>query len=68
MLMISETKIDEGFPLDEFKINGVNALSRLDRNSNDGGVMLFVREDIPAKLIASETPPVEGLYVALKLR
>ena len=68
MLMISETKIDEGFPLDEFKINGVNALSRLDRNSNDGGVILFVREDIPAKLIASETPPVEGLYVELKLR
>ena len=68
MLMISETKIDEGFPLDEFKINGVNALPRLDRNSNDGGVMLFVREDIPAKLIASETPPVEGLYVELKLR
>ena len=66
--MISETKIDEGFPLDEFKINGVNALSRLDRNSNDGGVMLFVREDIPAKLIAFETPPVEGLYVELKLR
>ena len=23
--------------------------------------MLFVREDIPAKLIASETPPAEGL-------
>ena len=30
--------------------------------------MLFVREDIPAKLIASETPPAEGLYVEVKLR
>ena len=30
--------------------------------------MLFVREDIPAKLIASDTPPVEGLYVEVKLR
>ena len=28
--------------------------------------MLFVREDIPAKLIASETPPV-GLYAEVKL-
>ena len=30
--------------------------------------MLFVREDIPAKLIASETSPVESLYVDLKPR
>ena len=30
--------------------------------------MLFIREDIPARLIASETPLVEGLYVEVKLR
>ena len=30
--------------------------------------MLFVREDIPAKLTASETTPVEGLYEEVKLR
>ena len=61
--MISKTKIDESFPLAQFKVNGFNAPFRLDRNSNGGGIMLFVRDDIPAKLIASETPPVEGLYV-----
>ena len=49
--MISKTKTDEGFPLGQFKINGFNAPFRLDRNSNGGGIMLFVREDIPAKLI-----------------
>ena len=30
--------------------------------------MLFVWEDIPAKLIASETPPVEDLYLEIELR
>ena len=30
--------------------------------------MLFVREDIPAKLIASETPPVDDLYLEIELR
>ena len=30
--------------------------------------MLFVKEDIPAKLIAPATPPVEALYVEVKLR
>ena len=53
ILMISETK---------------NVPFRLDRNINGGGIMLFIREDIPAKLIASETSPVEGLYVKVKLR
>ena len=53
ILMISETKIDESFPLGQFKVNGFNAPFRLDRNINGGGIMLFVREDMPAKLIAS---------------
>ena len=61
--MISETKIDESFPLGQFKINGFSAPFRLDRN-----IMLFLREDIPAKLMASETLPIEGLYVEKKLR
>ena len=67
ILMISETKIDESFPLGQFKINSFNALFRLYRNSNGGGIMLFVLEDIPAKLIAPEIPPVESLYVEVKL-
>ena len=66
--MISETKIDKSFPLGQFKINGFNAPLRLDHSSNCGDIVLFGREDIPAKLIVSETPPVEGLYVEVKLR
>ena len=68
ILMISETKIDESFPWDQFKINGFNAQFKLDHNSNGEGIMLFVREDISAKLIASNTPLVEGLCVEVKLR
>ena len=66
--MISETKINKSFPLGQFKINGFNAPLRLDHSSNCGDIVLFGREDIPAKLIVSETPPVEGLYVEVKLR
>ena len=62
--MIAETKIDESFPFSQLKINGFNAPFRLDRNSNGGGIMLFVREDIPA----SEAPPVKGVYLEVKLR
>ena len=68
ILMVSETKIDESFHLGQFKINGFNVSFKLDHNSNGGGIMLFVREDIPAKLMTSETPPIERLYVEVKLR
>ena len=66
--MILERKVDKSFPLGQFKINVFNAPFRLDHNSNGGDIMLFVWEDIPAKRISSETPPVEGLYVEVKLR
>ena len=68
ILMVSETTIDESSPLGHFKINGFNAPFRLDRNSNGGSIMLFIRKDIPAKLIASETSRTEGPYVEVKLR
>ena len=61
-------KIDESFPLGQFKVNEFNAPFRLDLNSNGEGIILFLWEDVPAKLIVSETPPVEGLYVEVKLR
>ena len=66
--MTSETKIDKSFPLGQFKVNGFNAPFSLNRNSNGRGFMIFVREDIPAKLITSETPPAEGLCVEVKLK
>ena len=68
ILIISETKNDERSPLGQFKINGFNTPFRLDRNSSSGGIILFVREDIPAKVVDSEKPPIEGFYVEINLR
>ena len=44
--MISETKIDESFPKRIFLIESFSTLYRLDRDSKDGGIMLYVRADI----------------------
>ena len=66
--MVSETKLDESFPQGQFKISGFSKLFRHDRNSKGGGIMLFVREDIPAKLIFTEISPIEGFYVEINLR
>ena len=67
LLMVSETKLDESFPQGQFKTSGFSRPFRLDGNSNGGG-MLFVREDIPIKLIFTEVSPIEGFYVVINLR
>ena len=43
--MVSETKLDNSFPVSQFLIDGYSPPFRLDRDNNGGGIMLFVRED-----------------------
>ena len=60
--MVSETKLDESFPRGQFIIEGFGARYRVDRNGIGGGLMLFVREDIPSKLLSAENSPTEALF------
>ena len=46
--MISETKINESFPQGKFLIDGFSSPYRLDCDSKGGGIMLYIREDLPA--------------------
>ena len=66
--MISETKINDSFPIANFLIDGFSQPYRIDRNSSGGGIMLYVREDIPSNLLKVESLPIEGFYVELQLR
>ena len=49
--MISETKIDNIFPISPFTMTGYSIPFRLDWTIHVGGILLFVREDIPCKII-----------------
>ena len=53
LLMISETKLDSSFPNAHFYMKCYSKPYRLDRKSKGGGIILYVREDIPSKLINS---------------
>ena len=69
VLMVSETKIDYTFPVGNFVIDGFSTPYRLDRDSNGGGIILHVREDIPSNLLATdEKNHIESFYVELNLR
>ena len=68
VLLVSETKIDDSFPNGNFLIDGFSTPYRLDRNSNGGGLMLFVRKDICSNLVEPDEKPIEDFYGELNLR
>ena len=51
-------------------MDGFSLSYRLDRNLNGGSVMIFVKEDIPSKVLTKRNFPsdVEGLFVQLSFR
>ena len=70
ILTIQETKLDSSFPPAQFCIAGYSEPYRLDRNRDGGGVLIYVREDIPSKLLMKHnfTEYVEGLFIEINLR
>ena len=70
ILVLAETKIDSSFPNAQFRIDGFSIPFRLDRNRFGGGVLIYVREDIPCKeLIQRKLPEnIEGLFIEINLR
>ena len=65
LLAISQAKLDDSFPVGQFKILGYASPFRLDRNQNDVGILAFVREDIPVKFLSSEERPIEAFFFEL---
>ena len=50
ILLISETKLDDSFPSAQFLLDGFSKPYRLERCSNGGGILLYIRDDIPSRL------------------
>ena len=57
--MISEPKIDNTFHHSQFSMEGFSKPYRLDPDSNGGGYLLYVIEDILSKLITIENKQIE---------
>ena len=67
VLMMSETKSDESFPSMQFNINEYN-IFRSDRNAKGGSILMYVRDDIPCKLIPMHNSTIEGFFIEFKLK
>ena len=66
--MISETKLDNSFPEGQVLSPGYSSPYRFDRNCRGGGIMLYVRGDIPSKLLSIENQPIDGFHIEINLR
>ena len=66
--MISETKLDNSFPEGQFLIEECSKPYRIDRNCHGAGIMLYVKADIPSKLLFIESLPMEGFYEEINLQ
>ena len=68
LLMISETKTGNSFPRGQFLIKGFCEPFRIDRNIDRGGILFYIRQDIPVKVLSVEPLPTERFFVEINLR
>ena len=67
ILLILETKLDDSFPSAQFLLDGFSKPYRLDRCSDGGGILLYIRDDIPASLL-SNSFKIESIFVEINFR
>ena len=69
ILLISETKtkLDDSFPSTQFLFDGFSKPYRLDRCSNGGGILLYIRDDIPSRLL-SNSNKTESIFAEVNFR
>ena len=71
ILIVSESKLDHTFPDKQFSMDGYRTI-RQDREHNGhsgGGIIIFIREDIPCKELKFQTDKeIEGIFLEINLR
>ena len=70
ILIVQETKIDETFPTGQFIIDGYMPPFRRDRNQFGGGLLIYVKDNIPAKLVNEHliSDDIESIFIELNFR
>ena len=65
ILVLTETKIDSSFLNQQFHNEGFCFSFGLNRNKHGGGVLVYIREDIPSKILKKTILPndTEGIFI-----
>ena len=68
MLISSEKKIDNTFPVSQFCAPEYSVPFSLDRTGNGGGIMLYVKEHITCRMLSKFKKEVEAFALEINLR
>ena len=69
IILLSETKLNDTFPVSQFLIYGLRAPYRSDITANGGGLLLFVREHLPTREIKVEfSTKIEAIVIEINLK
>ena len=63
VLIITAKKLDKSFPSGQFLSHGYSEPFRLDRNQFGGGLLVFIREDIPCSIQNIKQLTIEALLL-----
>ena len=69
ILMISETKLGSTFPYALYHLKDFSNPYRLDRNCHGGGILVYVRDNIPSNLVKLDQnfENFEGFFIELEM-
>ena len=67
VLIITETKLDDTFLTSQLLVTGFSVPYKLDQNRNGGGIMIFIRDDIPSRMLTKHVFPddIAGLFISI---
>ena len=69
-LLITESKLDDTFPVGQFQIEGFTRPIRLDRTRSGGGIIIFVRDDLTCNELKPRVlfPELECTFFEMRIR
>ena len=67
ILSIAKTKLDYSLPNAQFLILNFHQLFRLDINKNSGGLLVFVRSSVPARMLSDYRLPPDIQALAFEI-
>ena len=70
ILMITETKLDDFFPVSQFEIDGFSIPFRLDRHKNGGDILLYIHSYIVAYKLNNyiSTNDIEAFFIEINIK
>ena len=65
--IVAETKLDSSFPTTQFVIPGFHHPFRLDINRRSGGLLVYVKGSIPARVLTSFSTPADTQTIVFEI-